>query len=74
MLISPFIQISGRWHVVINWEPGMEPGKILEVRPLNEQESDWLVPNLEDAMMEVWARLFPTDESIQYGAEPPEEE
>ena len=74
MLVLPFVQISGRWYVVVNWEPGMEPGQNLELRPLTERESAWLEPNLEDAIMEVWARLFPNDEAIRNGAEPPEED
>ena len=72
MLVFPFIQISGRWHVIINWQPGMEPGQNLELRPLNQLESDWLEPELENAVMEVWARLFPTDKAIRAGAEVPE--
>ncbi len=73
MLILPFIQVAGRWHVVVNWEPGMKPGQILELRPLTMRESDWLEPNLEDALMDVWARLFPNDDAIRNGAEPSDE-
>ena len=69
-LVLPFIQISGRWHVVVNWQPGMKTGQNLELRPLSQLESDWLESELEDAVFEVWARLFPTDEAIKTGAEP----
>ena len=73
MLVSPFVEISGRWHVVVNWQPGMTPVQNLELRPLTERESEWLEPNLEDAVMEVWARLFRNDDAIKDGAEPPDE-
>ena len=23
-MILPFVQIAGRWHVVVNWQPGMK--------------------------------------------------
>ena len=72
-LVLPFIEISGRWHVVLGWEPGMIAGEILELRPLSQQESDWLEPELENAVMEVWARLFRDDYAIKNGAKPPNE-
>ena len=72
-LVLPFVQISGRWHVVINWAPGMKPGQNLDLRPLTGPESDWLEPEMENAVMEIWARLFPTDEAIRNGAEPTDE-
>ncbi len=73
MLVHPFVQVSGRWYVVVNWVPGMKPVQNLELRPLTEPESAWLEPNLEDAVFEVWARLFPNDEAIRNGAEPSDE-
>jgi len=69
-LLSPFVQIQNQWYVIINWQPGMEPEANLELRPLNECESGWLEPELEDAVFEVWARLFKDDEAMRNGAEP----
>ena len=73
MLVLPFIQVGGRWHVVMNWQPGMKAYQNLELRPLSQRESSWLEPNMEDALTEVWARLFRDDEAIKNGANPPEE-
>ena len=73
-MILPFTQVGGNWYVITNWQPGMKPGKNLELRALSEQESEWLEPCLEDAVMECWARLFRDDEAIRNGAEPPDED
>ena len=70
----PFVQVGGRWFIITNWCPGMKPNKRLDLRPLNRKESAWLEPQLENAVMDVWARLFPNDEAIKNGAEPPDNE
>jgi len=73
-MILPFVEVGGKWHVVVNWVPGMKAGRNLELRPLTRRETAWLGPQLEDAVMEVWARLFPNDEAIRDRAEPPDDD
>lgn len=73
-MILPFVQVGGRWHVVVNWRPRMKPGQNLDLRPLTRKESTWLEPELENAVMETWARLFPNDDAIRDGTEPHENE
>ena len=73
-MLLPFVQIGGNWYVIVNWTPGMKVGQYLHLRPLDQQETEWLEPRLEDAVMGVWATLFPNDEAIREGAEPPEDE
>ncbi len=73
-MVLPFVQVAGRWHVVVNWEPGMKPDRNLELRPLTDRESSWLEQELENAVMDVWARLFSNDNAIKYGTEPPEDD
>ena len=70
-MILPFVQVGGRWHVVVNWKPGMKPGRRLDLRPLSRCEAAWLEPELENAVMDVWARLFKDDDAIRDGAESP---
>ena len=73
-MLLPFVQINGHWHVIVNWKPDMEPGQNLYLRPLMEAESTWLETQFEDAFFEIWARLFPDDESIINGSIPPEDD
>jgi len=74
MTLLPFIEVGGRWHVVTNWRPGMKAGERLDLRPLTWREAAWLQPALENAVMDVWARLYPNDAAIRDGADTPEEE
>ncbi|RJO66015.1 MAG: hypothetical protein C4523_14310 [Myxococcales bacterium] len=74
MTLLPFIEIAGRWHVIVNWRPAMKAGERLDLRPLTRREAAWLMPALESAVMDVWARLFPNDAAIRDGAEPPDED
>jgi len=73
-MILPFIQIAGRWHIIVNWSPGIRPCKGLQTRPLNRKEVAWLEPELENALMDVWGRLFKDDAAIRDGARIVEDE
>ena len=72
-MILPFLNVMGQWHVIVNWQPGMKPCPKLHLRPLSKEESEWLEGQLEGSFHELWARLFPTDESVVKGSIPPEE-
>jgi len=72
-MILPFIQIGGRWHVIVNWAPGIRPCKGLQTRPLNRKETAWLEPELENALIDVWGRMFRDDAAIKNGTVPPED-
>ena len=63
----PFVQVSGRWHVIVDWKPDMGSSSRLHLRVLSQAEAKWLEDQLEDAMFEIWARLFPTDHSVTNG-------
>ena len=73
-MLTPFVQINCRWYIIVNWRPGMKAGRKLELRPLSRHESSWLEPELANVIEDVWARLFPNDEAIKNGAEPPDNE
>jgi len=73
-MILPFQQISGRWQVIVNWQPGMRAGKRLDLRPLTRRETRWLLPELENAVMDTWARMFRDDDAIRSGAVLPDNE
>jgi len=63
----PFLQINGFWYVITDWEPDLKNKQELHLRLLNRKENAWLRPELENALMDVWARLFPDDEAIKSG-------
>ena len=67
-MIPPLLNLSGRWYAVTNWEPGMSAEEILRLRPLNREETAWLLPQIEDAYFDIFARLFPTDAERLHGA------
>ena len=73
-MVLPFVQIAGNWHVIINWSPGMASNLQLVLRPLTESESEWLEPEMENVYFELWARLFPDDNAIAHGFDPPDED
>ena len=70
----PFVHLSGTWHVITNWVPGLEAGQNLHLRALSKEEAEWLEDQLEDSFHETFARLFPNDEAVINGSIPPDDD
>lgn len=66
--VSPFIQIGSRWFVIIEWRPDEPVSSRLTLRALSIEEVEWLLPELVNAVADVWGRMFRNNEAIEHGA------